>query len=61
MRKQTVKRFNINLTKLEEDALENLTEEYANRNITGNTSDIIRDAILFYSEKMTGKIINEKR
>lgn len=55
MRTQITKRFNINLTQKENDALENLTEEYANRNWKANTSDIIRDAIVYYSEKMTGK------
>lgn len=53
MRSQITKRFNINLTKKEQAALENLTEEYANRNWKTNTSDIIRDAIVYYSEKMT--------
>lgn len=53
MKSQIVKRFNVNLTKKENDALENLTEEYANRNWKANTSDIIRDAIVYYSEKMT--------
>ena len=53
MKSQVVKRFNVNLTKKENDALENLTEEYANRNWRVNTSDIIRDAIVYYSEKMT--------
>lgn len=55
MRTQITKRFNINLTKAEEDALENLTEEYTNRNWKANSSDIIRDAIVYYSEIMTGK------
>ena len=53
MKSQVVKRFNVNLTKKENDALENLTEEYSNRNWKANTSDIIRDAIVYYSEKMT--------
>lgn len=53
MRSQIKKRFNINLTEKEQAALENLTEEYANRKWKGNTSDIIRDAIVYYSEKMT--------
>ena len=53
MKSQVVKRFNVNLTKKENDALENLTEEYANRNWKANTSDIIRDAIVYYSERMT--------
>lgn len=53
MKSQVVKRFNVNLTKKENDALENLTEEYANRNWKTNTSDIIRDAIIYYNEKMT--------
>lgn len=53
MRSQITKRFNINLTEKEQTALENLTEEYANRNWKANTSDIIRDAIVYYSEKMT--------
>ena len=53
MRSQITKRFNINLTEKEQAALENLTEEYANRNWKTNTSDIIRDAIVYYSEKMT--------
>lgn len=53
MKSQVVKRFNVNLTKKENDALENLTEEYTNRNWKANTSDMIRDAIVYYSEKMT--------
>ena len=53
MRTQITKRININLTEKEQAALENLTEEYANRNWKANTSDIIRDAIVYYSEKMT--------
>ena len=53
MRSQITKRFNINLTEKEQAALENLTEEYTNRNWKANTSDIIRDAIIYYSEKMT--------
>ena len=53
MRSQITKRFNINLTEKEQTALENLTEEYANRNWKANTSDISRDAIVYYSEKMT--------
>lgn len=53
MKSQITKRININLTGKEQAALENLTEEYANRNWKANTSDIIRDAIVYYSEKMT--------
>ena len=53
MRSQITKRININLTEKEQAAMENLTEEYANRNWKANTSDIIRDAIVYYSEKMT--------
>lgn len=53
MRSQITKRININLTEKEQAALENLTEEYVNRNWKANTSDIIRDAIVYYSEKMT--------
>lgn len=53
MKSQVIKRFNVNLTKKENDALENLTEEYANRKWKANTSDIIRDAIVYYSKKMT--------
>lgn len=53
MRSQITKRFNINLTEKEQTALENLTEEYKNRNWKANTSDIIRDAIVYYNEKMT--------
>lgn len=53
MRSRITKRININLTEKEQAALENLTEEYANRNWKANTSDIIRDAIVYYSEKMT--------
>lgn len=65
MRSQITKRININLTEKEQAALENLTEEYANRNWKANTSDIIRDAIVYYSEKMTEykiepEIISEK-
>lgn len=55
MRTQITKRFNINLTKAENNALENLKEEYANQNWKANTSDIIRDAIVYYSEKITEK------
>lgn len=53
MRSQITKRFNINLTKKEQAALENLTEEYTNRNQKANTSDIIRDAIFYYSRMIT--------
>ena len=53
MKSQITKRFNINLTEKEQAALENLTKEYTNRNWKANTSDIIRDAIVYYSEKMT--------
>lgn len=60
MRSQITKRFNINLTEKEQAALENLTEEYANRNWKANTSDIIRDAIIYYSEKMTDYKITEE-
>ena len=58
MRTQITKRFNVNLTKAENDALENLKEEYANRNWKATTSDIIRDAIVYYSEKITGKEVH---
>lgn len=53
MRSQITKRFNINLTNKEQAALENLTKEYENQNWKASTSDIIRDAIVYYSEKMT--------
>lgn len=54
MKSQVVKRFNINLTKKEENALELLEEEYQNRNWVGNKSDIIRDAICKYCQECTG-------
>lgn len=53
MRSQITKRFNINLTEREQATLENLTEEYANRNWKANTSDIIRDAIFYYGKMIT--------
>lgn len=59
MKSQVVKRFNVNLTKKENDALENLTEEYANRNWKANTSDIIRDAIFYYSKMITDHKVEE--
>lgn len=56
MKSQVIKRFNVNLTKKENDALEDLTEEYANRNWKANTSDIIRDAIFYYSKMITSPL-----
>lgn len=54
MKSQIVKRFNINLTIKEERALEILEEEYINRGLSGNRSDIIRDAIIEYCRTCTG-------
>lgn len=54
MKSQIVKRFNINLTKKEERALELLEEEYITRGWVGNRSDIIRDAIRKYCQECTG-------
>ena len=48
MRSQITKRININLTEKEQAALENLTEEYANRNWKANTSNIFLFADYFW-------------
>ena len=50
MKKQTVKRININLTGYEVEALKRLQEKFPEE----STSDIIRDAIENYSEEKIG-------
>lgn len=54
MRTQITKRFNVNLTDREQVALENLKHEMMNRGQKMTTSDIIREAIVYYYEKETG-------
>ena len=54
MKSQVVKRFNVNLTIKEKRALELLEEEYMNRGLSGNQSDIIREAIIKYCKECTG-------
>lgn len=51
MKKQTVKRFNINLTEKELEALAEIEKYYRLNKIDGNTSDCIRDAITAYGRK----------
>lgn len=58
MKSQVVKRFNVNLTIKEERALKLLEEEYINKGLGGNRSDIIRDAIIEYCRKCTGNDLN---
>lgn len=50
MKKQTVKRINVNLTSYEVEALKRLQKKFPDE----NTSDIIRDAIERYSEEEVG-------
>lgn len=54
MKKQSVKRVNVYLTNRELDAIERLMEEVENRKLDMNMSDVIREAINDYAEKMTG-------
>lgn len=54
MKKQSVKRVNVYLTNRELDAIERLMEEVENRKLEMNMSDVIREAINDYAEKMTG-------
>lgn len=49
MKKQTVKRVNVNLTQYELKALEKLAKKFPEENM----SDIIRDAIEEYANKYT--------
>lgn len=55
MKSQVEKRININLTQKEINALENLKDEWTTRNRNYIMSDVIREAINFYAEKMTGQ------
>lgn len=50
MKKQTIKRINVNLTSYEVEALKILQKKFPDK----NTSDIIRDAIERYSEEEVG-------
>ena len=52
--KNAIKRININLTDRELTALEAIKDEMINRGWSGNTSDIIRDAIAAYCTQVTG-------
>lgn len=54
MKKQSVKRVNVYLTNRELDAIERLMEEVENRKLDMNMSDVIREAINDYAEKITG-------
>lgn len=51
MRTQIAKRFNINLTEKELEALAEIEKYYKFNKINGNTSDYIRDAIRAYGHK----------
>ena len=52
--KNVTKRININLTDREITALGAIKDEMINRGWSGNTSDIIRDAIATYCTQVTG-------
>lgn len=52
--KNITKRININLTDREITALGAIKDEMINRGWSGNTSDIIRDAIAAYCTQVTG-------
>lgn len=52
--KNVTKRININLTDREITALGTIKDEMINRGWSGNTSDIIRDAIAAYCTQVTG-------
>lgn len=54
MKSQVTKRINVNLTDRELTALKCLEHEMKNRNWKMNTSDIIREAIVYYCMKETG-------
>lgn len=54
MKTQITKRFNVNLTDREQVALESLEHEMMNKEQKMTTSDIIREAIVYYCEKETG-------
>ena len=54
MRTQITKRFNVNLTDKEQIALESLERKMISRGQKMTTSDIIREAIVYYCEKETG-------
>lgn len=51
--KKVTKRININLTDKEITALEAIKDEMENQGWSGNTSDIIRDAIAAYCTQVT--------
>lgn len=52
--KNVTKRININLTDREITALGAIKDEMISRGWSGNTSDIIRDAIAAYCTQVTG-------
>lgn len=54
MRSRIEKRINVNLTDREITALECLNHEMTTRNWKMTTSDIIREAIVYYCMKETG-------
>ncbi len=54
MKSQIEKRMNINLTDRELTALEYLKDEMVTRNWKMTTSDIIREAVVYYCMKETG-------
>ena len=54
MKSQIEKRININLTDRELVALECLKDEMVTKNWKMSTSDIIREAIVYYCMKETG-------
>lgn len=60
MRTQITKRFNVNLTDREQAALESLEHKMMNRGQKMTTSDIIREAIVYYCEKETGYTLTNK-
>lgn len=54
MKSRIEKRINVNLTDRELTALECLSDEMTTRNWKMTTSDIIREAIVYYCMKETG-------
>ena len=52
--KNVTKRININLTNREQTALKELQHEMSTRGCNMNQSDIIREAIVSYCNKITG-------
>ena len=59
--KNVTKRININLTEKEITPLGAIKDEMINQRWSGNTSDIIRDAIAAYCTQVTGYTFANER